>query len=140
MIVASIRRFRRQAPHTTARRILLPYSVVTLALNSLFVILAAYSEELANEDPEEHGVTPIPWTGCEPCDILERLVLTIPIVANDALLVSVFHLVSIKLYSNCHRCIVRVSYSSGNGFSCSYRLVCIWPLLVSRLAYTILAI
>jgi hypothetical protein len=81
-MIASILRFREQEKHTTARRILLPFSAVMLSMNSVFAILQFYLEELA--------ITQSQTTVLEQCSsvvILQEVLFTLPMVTNDALLV-----------------------------------------------------
>jgi hypothetical protein len=85
MMVASVARFCRREPHTTARRVLLPYSVITIIVNTAFVVGAMIGEDSA------HGKHPFmeEIKSCSVGDVFYRLFLTIPIVWNDALFVRV---------------------------------------------------
>jgi hypothetical protein len=84
MMVVSILRFRRRAQGSTARRILLPYAVTTLVINTVFGIIA-----ICGEEPQKghHAYQSESWS-CTATDILYRLSLSIFILLNDALFVS----------------------------------------------------
>jgi hypothetical protein len=76
LIIASILRFRHRRSRATARRLLLPYAIVTLLMNSAFAVLIFAKEEdsLINSTPS---------------GIIGFLLLSFPIIFNDTLFVSI---------------------------------------------------
>jgi hypothetical protein len=83
LMIASIRRFMCQPPGTAARRVLLPYAVFTLLVNAGLTIATAALQAHEFDLP----VSPTSDPFCSPANTLYRLMLSMPVVMNDALLV-----------------------------------------------------
>jgi hypothetical protein len=86
MAVDTIARFRRQRSLTLARRILLPYAVVTLLMNSTFFMQVVVEQGIVRAEPHN----PIVKVLAEPCsagNVLSSILLPLLISMNDTLFV-----------------------------------------------------
>jgi hypothetical protein len=96
IIISTIMRFRRQKPRSTARRILLPYCVGTLLMNTAFAIIKL-AEEAFESSPfalkaSQSDLMPFSNTSQESSihQVVKNILMTLPIIVNDALFVSLF--------------------------------------------------
>jgi hypothetical protein len=113
-MIASIRRFMCQPPGTAARRILLPYAVFTLLVNAGLTIATAALQAHEFDLPVSPTLDPF----CSPANTLYRLMLSVPVVMNDALLVRLVLIHSLgEMLTERDRSTVRARYTNGGGAS-----------------------
>jgi hypothetical protein len=91
LTIASISRFRCQVPRTVARRILLPYAVVTLITNSTVFIFFIFENETLLVEAAFFDQAYMIFGRCSPYFILRRILVNLPILINDALFVRDLH-------------------------------------------------
>jgi hypothetical protein len=86
IILGCIPIFWRQNARTPARRILLPYAVLTFVLNSTFVLQVVVEQGFVSIEPKSHTVQ-LQKQHCSSGNILSAVLLPLVVSMNDTLLV-----------------------------------------------------
>jgi hypothetical protein len=138
-MISSILCFQRQKPRSTARRILLPYSVGTLFMNTAFASMKLAEEQFESSPfgikASQSDWLPFSDTSGETLihKVIKNLLLTLPIIVNDALFVSLFRFV-ITVVLNFHK-----MYRAGTLCGWNWRPLalpgCLYLITVGEITY-----
>jgi hypothetical protein len=106
MSVASVILLQRQGPCSAARRVLLPYTLIMLGLNTAFsILLSVYTEHITIEGSRSQLAILQELEGCDGDVVVRTVLRTMSILLNDLLFVSIMNCAFTILGPNPNRCI-----------------------------------